>query len=139
MPLLSLLSLDYADIEKFVRHIRDHASEPALPKSAANLKEGSTDWQWTGMEISIMSYEVSKPSNEKYITVFKYFFSFIGLRFYLNKTFKKDSVKLTTCWISTKSVEYIFWWCEASYITGFEKAFFPSIWKKKFNLRRLLF
>ena len=36
-------SLYYADVEKCVRHIRDRAREPALPKSAANLKEGSTD------------------------------------------------------------------------------------------------
>ena len=69
------------------------APEPALPKSAANLKEGSTDWEWTGMEISEMFYEMSKPNNEKYIIVFKYFCSFIGLRFNLKKSFQqKDSV-----------------------------------------------
>ena len=49
-----------------------------LPKSAANLAEGSTDWKWTGMEKSEMFYEMSKPNNEKYITVFKYFYSFNG-------------------------------------------------------------
>ena len=67
--------------------------KPALSKSAANLK-GSTDRKRTGMEISKIFHEMSKPNYEKYITVFKYFFSFIGLRFYLNKTFQqKDSVK----------------------------------------------
>ena len=40
-----------------------------------------------------MFYEMSKPNNEKYIIVFKYFCSFIGLRFNLKKTFRqKDSV-----------------------------------------------
>ena len=40
-----------------------------------------------------MFYEMSKPYNEKYIIVFKYFCSFIGLRFNLKKTFQqKDSV-----------------------------------------------
>ena len=45
------------------------------------------------MEISEMFYEMSKPYNEKYLITFKYFCSFIGLRFNLKKTFQqKDSV-----------------------------------------------
>ena len=48
------------------------------------------------MEISEMFYEMSKPNNEKYIIVIKYFCSFIGLRFNLKKTFQqKDSVWYT--------------------------------------------
>ena len=40
-----------------------------------------------------MFYEMSKPNNEKYIIVLKYFCSFIGLRFNLKKSFQqKDSV-----------------------------------------------
>ena len=59
------------------------AKEPVLPKSAANFKEGTIDWERTGMEISEMFHEMSKPYREKYIIVFKYFCSFIGLRFNL--------------------------------------------------------
>ena len=45
------------------------------------------------MEISEMFYEMSKPNNEKYIIVFRYFCSFIGLRFNLKKMFQqKDGV-----------------------------------------------
>ena len=44
------------------------------------------------MEISEIVYEMSKPNNEKYIILFKYFCSLIGLRFNLKKTFQqKDS------------------------------------------------
>ena len=47
------------------------------------------------MEKSEMFYQMSKPNNEKYIIVIKYFCSFIGLRFNLKKTFQqKDSVVL---------------------------------------------
>ena len=54
--------------------------KPALSKSAANLK-GSTDRKRTGMEISKIFHEMSKPNYEKYITVFKYFCNFFfGLR-----------------------------------------------------------
>ena len=38
-------SLYYADVEKCVRHIRDRAREPALPKFAANLKENELGWR----------------------------------------------------------------------------------------------
>ena len=86
-------SLDYADMWRSVSGTFVIAPEPALPKSAANLKEGSTNWEWTGMEISEVFPEMYKPNNEKCIIVFKYFCSFIGLRFNLKKTFQqKDSV-----------------------------------------------
>ena len=88
-----VFGLRWHDVEKCVRHIRDRAREPALPKSAANLKEGSTDWEWTGVEISETFYEMSKPNNEKYIILFPYFCSFVGLRFNIKKTFQqKNSV-----------------------------------------------
>ena len=74
------------------------SSELALPKSATYLKEGSTDWEWTGMKIIEMFYEMSKSYNEKFIIVIKYFFSFIGLRFNLKKTMQqKDSVSAFVC------------------------------------------
>ena len=48
-------SLDYADMTwRSVSGTFVIAPEPALPKSAVNLKEGSTDWEWTEMEISKM-------------------------------------------------------------------------------------
>ena len=58
------------------------------------------------MEISELFYQMSKPNNEKYIIVFRYLCSFIGLRFNLKKTFQqKDSVYMMA-WsiISERSV-----------------------------------
>ena len=85
-------SLDYADVEKCVRHIRDRARRACITQIGGQF-EGGPNRLRINWDADEMLHEMSKPNCSKYIIVPKYVCSFIGLRFNLKKTFQqKDSV-----------------------------------------------
>ena len=63
-------SLDYADVEKCVRHIRDRAIA-CITETGGQFERGFYRLRVNWMEINERFYEMSKPNNEKHIFVFK--------------------------------------------------------------------